>query len=104
MNDLFIIKNPYKSYASNRVEQPCSSLDCESLKVCKCSLCTCCSVCADQCSCPYTLIDQNEKVASILGFGDDNYRYTIIMLMLAYLYSLRSFSLVSNKYVDTTIF
>ena len=42
---------------------------------CRCQLCVCCSVCSEQCKCSSNILDLNEKMQNILGFGDENYRF-----------------------------
>ena len=68
-----MLHDPLVDYTTETVSSQCST-DCATLKACQCSLCFCCSVCADTCSCNFALHDPNEKVAHILQLGDDKYR------------------------------
>ena len=88
MNDLFVLKDPLGKanslnivtfkfsveYHHNRPTVICNLNECVAKTSCCCSRCNCCSVCAAGCSCLVAVKDPDCKVASILGFGDENYR------------------------------
>ena len=75
LNALFELKNPLVEYTPVRETKICADLNCSEKQACLCSLCSCCSVCSSQCSCPEAESDPNQKIAELLGFGDDKYRY-----------------------------
>ena len=92
LNELFVLSNPlgknhyfdsHKTlisklsvdYSSEPILQDCVDAGCEILTSCQCSLCRCCSVCTERCSCLKSSQDANIVMENILGFGDANYRY-----------------------------
>ena len=74
LNNLFELENPLMEYIPDKEVKTCSDLDCEETQICLCSFCSCCSVCVTKCQCSMATIDPNEKLAEMLGFGDDSYR------------------------------
>ena len=53
--------------------------------MCRCSLCICCTACTEKCACPKSSNDPNSKMESLLGLGDDKYRfisYFFILILL----------------------
>ena len=79
---------------------PCD-LNCD--EECICQLCSCCSVCADQCSCPAATTDSDEKMVRILKFGDQNYRFLIISIM-NYLYTTCHIYRRVRDFYETLVF
>ena len=89
LNNLFTVRNPYRMcktlgtvthspilgvYTVPAAERVCSE-DCKQEKQCNCSSCICCSVCSEACSCPWSLVDPDEKLAEILGLASGDYRF-----------------------------
>ena len=80
MNKLFVLSDPLMDYSADPIPLDCPDAGCELSDICLCSLCQCCSVCTEMCTCMKALKDENIKFASLLGFGDDNYRLAKEML------------------------
>ena len=77
LNSLFELKNPLVEYTIDRETKNCADLSCQERQACLCSLCSCCSVCSGRCDCPQATLDPNKKLAELLGFGDEKYRYNV---------------------------
>ena len=76
LNTLFELKNPQKEYSSNNRIISCQDLKCEdTASSCSCSLCRCCTVCAQDCCCARAISDPDQKLADILGLSDEKYIY-----------------------------
>ena len=71
---MFELQHPLVEYPSNPETKDCADLECEEIQLCLCSLCSCCSVCTSKCSCPSAQTDPDQKVAELLGLGDEKYR------------------------------
>ena len=74
MNSIFNLDKPLIDYTCNEAVVDCH-LNCEVTRLCKCSLCSCCSECSEKCECTFSVKKVDEVMESILGLGDDNYRY-----------------------------
>ena len=74
MNKIFVLSDPLMDYTADAIPLDCPDAGCELSDRCLCSLCQCCSVCTETCKCPKSQKDENVILASLLGFGDDNYR------------------------------
>ena len=74
MNKLFVLSDPLMDYSDDPIPLDCPDAGCELSDRCLCSLCLCCTVCTEMCNCTKALKDENMIFASLLGFGDVNYR------------------------------
>ena len=74
LNTLFVLSNPLVDYTAEIIKEDCVAAGCELSEVCICSLCKCCTVCAEERNCLKAFKDQNIIFKSLLGFGDENFR------------------------------
>ena len=65
VNSLFQVDNPNKYYSSEAMEEGCSDT-CELEKMCVCTMCKCCSNCANKCRCSYANVGFDESLAQHL--------------------------------------
>jgi len=70
INSLFVLKNVTVQYTSNKPDVKCGT-DCN-LGSCVCSLCACCSSCADTCDCQTS--GKEDQLNFILQFEDEESR------------------------------
>ena len=73
-----MILNTVSFYLVEYTVETTEDNNCEELKckdVCTCRLCICGSVYSEICECPVSIKEPNEKMAQLLGLGDDNYRF-----------------------------
>ena len=75
LNQMFVLKNPFIDYTKPDAVKSCDYQECESKGVCQCSYCSCCSFCSDKCECQFSIHDPAKMVETILGFGDERYRF-----------------------------
>ena len=72
---IWLITKYSVDYSSEPIHQDCQDAGCEIQTSCQCSLCRCCTVCTEKCSCLRASQDADIVMQNILGFGDANYRY-----------------------------
>ena len=76
--NLYTISMYSVEYTVEKEGKSCRELNCKD--ICACNLCLCCSVCTENCDCPVSINEPNGKMSNLLGFGDENYRFDLIIL------------------------
>ena len=77
MNNLFRLSEPLVDYSESKTHLSCEDAGCEVSKICRCSLCCCCSNCNILCCCQFSVSSSNAVMEKILKLGDSNYRYLL---------------------------